>query len=237
MSELFNPFVDFAKARRDYRDDSKVRIDDVFEKAFVEEVIQHIVRNIEFKNAFISQQQVRMLSDAEIQAMPQEEQQKVFTEVHQNASNGFGFLYGSHKVDKDFDRAKHQVITKVYDWLNAESTLESIRDILGDSSIVSANCQVTRYSQGQFLTRHDDVNAKEGRRVAYVISLTPDWHPDWGGLLQFYTKEGEPTNSFSPKFNSMTMFDVKHPHSVTYLAPYIKYYRYSITGWFCDKPQ
>ncbi|MFT4939017.1 MAG: SM-20-related protein [Paraglaciecola sp.] len=85
---------------------------------------------------------------------------------------------------------------------------------------------------GHYLTRHNDVNPKKQRRVAYVLSLSKHWHPDWGGLLQFYQPDGTPKDAWAPQFNSMALFDVNHVHGVSYVAPFATQAKYSITGWF-----
>ena len=65
------------------------------------------------------------------------------------------------------------------------------------------------------------------------MSFTKDWHPDWGGLLHFFEDNGSPRDFWVPMFNSLTLFDVRHVHSVSYVTPFAKGQRLSLTGWFC----
>ncbi len=90
----------------------------------------------------------------------------------------------------------------------------------------------TRYTAGQYLTRHSDNITEEGRRVAFVFSFSRAWHPDWGGMLQFYEGDGTPRDAWMPEFNTLALFDVRHIHSVSYVAPFAAATRYSLTGWF-----
>ncbi len=92
--------------------------------------------------------------------------------------------------------------------------------------------QVTRYRPGHFLTRHNDVVPAEQRRVAYVLGFTPRWHPDWGGLLQFYRQDGVPQDAWAPGFNDLMLFDVHRVHAVTYVTPFAAEPRQAISGWF-----
>lgn len=146
-----------------------------------------------------------------------------------NASRGSGFIYGRRKVAID---DKNTLLGGVLAKLNSEDCLAKIRNLSSNSDINYANMQVTRFSPGQFLARHNDVVDAESRRVAYVINHSPKWHPDWGGILQFFDQEGETTESWCPKFNALSLFDVKNVHSVSYVTPFAKTSRYSITGWF-----
>ena len=86
---------------------------------------------------------------------------------------------------------------------------------------------------GQFLTRHKDDITAEGRRIAYVMGFSKDWHPDWAGLLNFYEDDGSGRDFWIPAFNSLSLFDVRHVHSVSYVTPFAKQQRLSLTGWFC----
>ena len=73
--------------------------------------------------------------------------------------------------------------------------------------------------------------------MAYVLSLTERWHPDWGGLLQFFEDNGTPRDAWVPGWNVLSLFDVRHVHSVTYVAPFAGAPRLSITGWFRAGPR
>jgi Rps23 Pro-64 3,4-dihydroxylase Tpa1-like proline 4-hydroxylase len=112
--------------------------------------------------------------------------------------------------------------------------LSLISRISGRTDINSADAHFTRYTPGQYLTRHTDNIASEGRRIAYVMSFTKDWHPDWGGLLHFYEPNGLPRDCWAPVFNSLNLFDVRHTHSVSYVTPFARNPRLSLTGWFCS---
>ena len=72
--------------------------------------------------------------------------------------------------------------------------------------------------------------------MANVITLRSGWHPDWGGWIKLYEDDGTPRDAWSPGLNVLSLFDVRHVHSVTYVAPYAKAPRLSVTGWFLATP-
>lgn len=221
--------------RQEFSDNQITRLDSAIESKQIEPLTLHVNQHVPFKSAFIYQGDVHTLNQQEFQTLPRDQQMAVQKEINGNAARGFGFLYGTYKLDDRMNKDAHPILAKLFEQLNSDETLQKIRDITGVTSLVSANAQVTSYTPGQFLTRHNDVNEKEGRRIAYVISLTKQWHPDWGGLLQFFMGDGTPTQAYSPVFNSMMLFDVRHPHSVTYVTPFAQQPRLSITGWFLEK--
>jgi SM-20-related protein len=143
-----------------------------------------------------------------------------------------GFLYEGHQLRGSHDPALRAILAAV----NAPETLERVRTLTGFGDITHADGQATRYRGGHFLTRHRDDLSGQARRVAYVLSLTARWHPDWGGLLQFFEDDGTPRDAWVPGWNVLSLFDVRHVHSVTYVAPFAGGPRLSVTGWFRAGP-
>jgi hypothetical protein len=92
-----------------------------------------------------------------------------------------------------------------------------LQDLTGAQDIALADGHASRYQPGHFLTAHDDTNVDMGRRAAYVLNLTPQWRPDWGGVLQFYDERGNIVRGFIPAFNTLNIFRVPQPHSVSWV--------------------
>jgi Rps23 Pro-64 3,4-dihydroxylase Tpa1-like proline 4-hydroxylase len=65
-----------------------------------------------------------------------------------------------------------------------------------------------------------------------VINLGHDWQADWGGLLQFFDESGQVTESFVPRYNTLSLFRVPQLHAVSLVAPWAERPRFGITGWF-----
>ncbi len=172
------------------------------------------------------------LSRADFQSMSANERQALNQKLIDDAQKGVGFFYASKAIGPANARGPEFALDELYDFVNSEQVLDFVRTVSGDSSITSADAQLTQYTAGNYLTRHLDDLAGDRRKLAYVLSLTEHWHPDWGGLLQFYTRDGRPTESWSPGPNTLSLFDVAHVHSVTYVTPFAGAPRYSLTGWF-----
>lgn len=227
MQVCFNQSLNFDSIRRQYQNDRRVRIEKVLLPALAESMASKLSK-LSYTNAFISEGINQTITHQDLQAMPDSQRQQFFQTLYAQAAQGVGFFYGRHQLLAD----KNSPLDKVLSWLNSVDTLEQIKFITGHNDIDHASAQATQYIPGHFLTRHNDINPIEQRRIAYVLSLSKEWHPDWGGLLQFYQANGMPKDAWSPRFNSMALFDVSHVHAVTYVAPYARYPRYSITGWF-----
>ena len=121
--------------------------------------------------------------------------------------------------------------------LSTGQSLDALRRITGAPEIHYADAQATAYSPGDFLTGHDDSFPGKNRRAAYVLSLTPVWRLEWGGLLVMHGEGDAPARAYMPGMNLLTLFRVGQPHSVSEVTRAAAYRRYSVTGWLRADPQ
>lgn len=192
--------------------------------------LESTLSNLNFDIAATVNGRPQLFTTEELQRKPNQEQQQLFSHIYEQASQGIGFVYGRHALRE----TESTVLKNFQTQINSEELLKAFSNV-SQQKIIKASAQATCYQKGDFLTRHNDVVPTEGRVYAYVLGLTKQWHPDWGGLLQFFEPDGTPTTSFAPQFNSLTVFDVSKIHSVTYVTPFAKHKRLSITGWFRTK--
>lgn len=235
MEISFSPSFNQTQAAEDYQKDSRSRIENIFNDDTAQALRASLLDTSQFRHTFVQNNAEVTASDEELNNLDTSKRKEIVDGIFNLASEGVGFFYGKKKLTPETTTNRYSIQWKVYEWLNQPETIEMINKVTGRTDIVSANAQATQYLPGHFLTRHNDVNFHEERRVAYVLNFTDEWHPDWGGLLQFYTSEGEPKDSWAPIFNSMILFDTRHVHAVTYVAPYAQHARVAITGWFCAK--
>lgn len=147
--------------------------------------------------------------------------------------HAFQFLYEQHilTLDGSTYADPNHYWARVTDFLNGSQFLDLAREITGMPDIAFADAQASVYRAGHFLTSHGDESATAKRQAAYVLSLTPSWRPEWGGLLEFIGQDGHIESGYVPNFNSLRLFRVPINHYVSCVAPYAMAGRYSITGW------
>jgi len=237
---MLNPNLDKQQLAHEFAVDGRIRIDDILEPELAERVRNACLNSIPFEylshvdgeNIVIPAESMASLDPAEAQAL----QSKVVAA----ASAGVGFFYCGYMMDRakrNFEDDDMRLLHSMFDLMNGDEMLSLIGAITGRDDLLSAEAQFTRYTSGQFLTRHRDDVTGEERRIAYVMAFSKNWHPDWGGLLQFYEDDGTPRDLWMPRFNSMSIFDVRHVHSVSYLTPFAAEQRLSLTGWFRASPR
>ncbi len=233
MSIELNPLHKLGDYAEQYANDKRLRLFDIFTTKSAGDVAMHIHKDLEYKNAYIENGQGKVISTKELSDLGPQKQQALTKSIYQQASEGVGFFYSKSQIHDD--PSNNSLSQQVLQLLNSEDFLKQVRAMTGHDDIVGADAQATRYYPGHFLTRHNDVDANTNRKVAYVLNFTPEWHPDWGGLLQFYHDNGNPKDTWVPIFNSLAIFDVNHAHAVSYVAPFARHPRLAITGWFVGK--
>lgn len=179
----------------------------------------HLTMNVGGQNA-------RVLPEA-LAAYPKDQREQLSRDLYANAAKGRGFHYDSIDLTGD----EEGPLGDLFRTIQSSATLQAVSELTGEP-VASVSGQATRYRPGQWLTRHKDDPRGETRRLAYVLSLTERWHPDWGGLLQFFEDDGTPRDAWMPGLGVLSLFHVRHVHSVTYVAPWAEAPRLAVTGWF-----
>ncbi|MCW8107466.1 2OG-Fe(II) oxygenase [Alteromonas ponticola] len=233
MQIKFNENFDLDAAAVEFQHDKRGRFTDVLDTSNASEIYTGL-KSLSYDLALIHEQRYMSIQPSDWTSMDPQTKQKYITMSHRYASHGEGFIYGRKNLSAGGCGVGS--IDAFNKWLNSKAVIAWIKKVSGHDDIVAASAQATRYGPGQFLTRHKDEHQTEQRRVAYVFNFTEKWHPDWGGLLQFYENDGTPRDSWTPGFNTLSLFDVKHIHSVTYVTPFALQPRLSITGWFRATP-
>jgi SM-20-related protein len=179
----------------------------------------------------------RTLAAEALRAMSPAERAALVRRIHEDARGGYQFMYHSYMMVSAYlaGRDPQLPLHRVLEFLNSEAFLGFARTLTGVAEIRRVDAQATCYLPGDFLKRHTDADSREGRRFAYVINLTREWQADWGGQLQFLAEDGAVVESFLPLWNTLSLFAVPAPHCVSFVTPYARQPRLSITGWLLDR--
>jgi Rps23 Pro-64 3,4-dihydroxylase Tpa1-like proline 4-hydroxylase len=164
-------------------------------------------------------------------AIDEAKQALLLAAAHRRAVEGFQFAYDNVRVSDDPTerQARDRPIDRLLEAWNTAEGLALFRTLAGEPGITSIDGRATRYRPGDFLTRHNDQVGK--RHTAYVLGLSPEWRPDWGGLLLLHDLAGGKSDALHPQFNTLTLFRVPRDHSVSLVAPFAPVPRYAFTGW------
>lgn len=152
------------------------------------------------------------------------------------ARSGFGYRFGClplsdlHTGGAMEDPPLREAIEALFEGEFADFCAEAT----GMPAIRKVEAHAARYLPGDFLNLHHDVNSDpehRDRRYAFVLGLTPDWRPDFGGHTIFWEAPGHPARLFEPSHGSLLIFRVPTAHSVSQVSDFADRERVTIAGW------
>lgn len=236
---LLNEQLDPAPLREAYLRDGRVRIHNAFKPDAAQAIHQCLSRDVPWRLSFWDydrpeRERLVVMTREEFGRLTPQESALLSRKINQQAQDRFQFLYNSYMLIDAFERRLDPglFIHHVLAYLGSDHFFDFARQVTGAHDIERVDAHATRFLPGHFLTEHADPHPTQIRRVAYVASFTPMWKPDWGGLLQFHDESGRGVSAtLVPDFNSLTLFRVPVSHSVSYVAPFARGQRLSITGW------
>ena len=160
------------------------------------------------------------------------ERRHLATGAWTRARDGFQYFYDRHVIStagESYAVPTHY-LGRMCAFLNSAPFLALMREITGLGAIKAASAEATFYRQGDFFTFNDGRRGDARRLAYYVLSVTPGWRGDWGGIVQFLNDDGHVAEGFAPAFNSLMVFRLPMNHSVSQVAIYGGY-RHAIEGW------
>ncbi|KQO57412.1 2OG-Fe(II) oxygenase [Sphingomonas sp. Leaf257] len=233
-----NPSLDTDRLARDFARDGRVRIPAILTEECAVWWHEHLRQRGDWRQVVNSGDRLFELDRTTRQGMSPEQRQALDDAVYAGARHGFQYRYETIRTpDGAAARiASDDPLAVFARWMSQEATLDMLRKIVGDDAVAMADAQATAYAPGDFLTGHDDGVAGKNRVAAYVLGLTPAWRCEWGGLLLFHGVQGDAAEAWVPQFNTLNIFAVPQPHSVSEVTRAAPYRRYAITGWLRRGP-
>ena len=119
-------------------------------------------------------------------------------------------------------------------WLNSSEIISFLNEVSGHKLKGFSTMFASRYSQGCFLSPHHDDTLGS---IGFVLQLTKDWRPEWGGVLHFLDDSRKVIEySEVPTFNTLTLFHIPQGkgkwHYVSHVNPGVKSNRIAYSGWY-----
>lgn len=213
--------------------DRRVQIAPFLADADAERLATQLASRADWRRVLNSRAKVLEFAASELDRLTPAQRERLDDAVHAAARDGFQYRYDAIRVeDGAAERAaSSDPLAAFAAFLSSEPVLALLERITGTAHLGFADAQATRYLAGDFLTAHDDDVPGKNRHAAYVFGLTRTWRAEWGGLLLFHGGAGGVAEGYVPAFNTLSLFAVPQPHSVSLVAPFAGAPRLSITGW------
>ncbi|HBK91673.1 MAG TPA: proline hydroxylase [Parvularcula sp.] len=234
-----NPALDLDRHAATYAQRGIVQIPDVFEAPLAGAIEAMLAGPLPWRLLMTDADDRPIhFSAGEAQAMGREKMDPLIKDALLRARQNRGFLYNTYPMIEGYLRGwdPGHPIHLMTEFINNAAFLGLGRRVTGVSGITKADAHATAYHPGHYLTRHLDHGEDRERRAAYVLGFSRNWQPDWGGLLLFLNDRQDVSEGYLPRFNVLTIFDIKYLHTVTQISSFAGGVRRSITGWFRDDP-
>ena len=230
---MINNNLDFDGYRIDLAKHTRLQIPDFLQLDAAERLRSCLQNEVPWTLAERSDGLSKTIAAADYAAMNSQARAEQLQKAYEKARTQFQFVYESYMMVKAAMEGRDPtlILHAILEFLNSEEFIAFARWLVNDPKISHVSAQATRYRPGHFLTRHQDKDQHEDRAYAYVINLTKNWHADWGGLLQFENDAGDVTQTFTPHWNSLSLFKVPQSHIVSLVSPFAIEDRLAITGW------
>jgi Rps23 Pro-64 3,4-dihydroxylase Tpa1-like proline 4-hydroxylase len=163
--------------------------------------------------------------------------QKKNDEIGRQVNKAFSLDQFSYIFHRSMNNSKNvsMVEKSIRESLNSPDFISLLNSITNLNLTKLSTLFLSRYLSGHFLSVHSD---KGNGKLAFVINLTKEWRPQYGGSLTFVSSDRlNVIESFLPGFNNMILFQVEgngidNPHLVQHISPNVLHARYAISGWF-----
>jgi Rps23 Pro-64 3,4-dihydroxylase Tpa1-like proline 4-hydroxylase len=225
---IINRIIEFSNFKLIFENKKRLKIDNFLNANFAESLY----------NSSISEKNWILASGIdknkyEKKHIPQND--KINQAQIKNVNNAFGkdqFSYAFYRSMNGEKMNYHEFTLRKI--LNSTEFISILNEITNLNLTKLNTLFMSKYVSGNFLSTHSD---KGNGRLAFVINLSKNWKPQYGGNLHFLNEDrNEIIDTFVPGFNNLTIFYVPEntgiPHYVSHIAPNVKNQRFAISGWF-----
>jgi SM-20-related protein len=226
-----NPALDVRVLAAEYAALGRVRIHSLLAEDAARLLHADIIRRDDWRQMFVGTGGVVELDREARSAMALDAAAAIDRDVHERASLGFQYRYEGLRVPAPEELAPDNSLAVFADFMASADVLDFLQRVMGCSTVTFGEGMATAYAAGDFLTCHDDAVPGRNRLAAFVLGMTPQWRPEWGGLLLFHNDDDSQAQALVPRFNTLDLFAVPRRHSVSYVTASALGRRLALTGW------
>ena len=233
MKITINPNIDIEAAKHTYKECGRVQIPHFFTEDTARYLLEIIKQNKNWHFAYNDDKGFYECDYAQIQALPDDVNQRCLNEIYQRATNHFQYAFVQYYISQAIELGENSghPLHAFESFVNSEDYLNLMREITGETAIRKADSYASMYDKGHFLTNHNDTHSKHDRVAACTFGFSENWNMNWGGHTVFFDEQGNVEQGFIPGFNTFTLFSIPQEHAVQMVTPFAGAKRYSLLSW------
>ena len=241
-----NPHLDVDELKGAFIRSSRIHLIDLVGPDAAAALYQYLVHDAEWATFVVANAKRYGLAGTGTENARSEGQASLLNFAYRGAYNGFAAIHDTNRLSYDL-RSLYDATGQMpngqspeispfatfVEFLNSSAFLEFMRGLTGLRDIGRTSAQAVRFLPGHFVgfqegTRVTDMSGR--RLLNFIFDLTPEWKPEWGGLLGFRSLNGSGIDGFFPSFNALDVFAFPQGHWISLVAPFAGGARLSIAG-------
>jgi SM-20-related protein len=236
LDTILNPNLDLKKYADDFKKNKVVVIKDIFKESEIEKLYKWFSEDMPSNWWDVSSFPSKHHDTVNfVRNEPENEMEIKENYIHalESFSEGkFAYNFFRTKDNHYEDCTCHEC--EFRQWLVSDENLNLLNEVTGEKYTATDEVFAACYTIGDFLSPH--VDSPNGT-LGFVLHMTKDWLPEYGGLLHFMDDERKTVERIEvPEFNSLTLFYLPKNkgkwHFVSPVAPGTPEIRLTFTGWF-----
>jgi Rps23 Pro-64 3,4-dihydroxylase Tpa1-like proline 4-hydroxylase len=234
MTEIkINSTLDPHALNQQLHESGRIQVPDFFEAATAEYLYSLLQKNTDWYVTYNEGGENYESTLTEFQSMAPPQRRQFLNRVFASARDGFQFIFRQYYISRAVENGENDghPLHALHHYVNSDTFLDFMRVLTGSDEISKSDSYASLYAPGDFLTTHEDLHSTHDRLAAYVVSMTKDWNPNWGGYLAFYDDDDNIREAFMPTFNTLNLFLIPQKHAVQQVAPFAGHMRTSFLGW------
>lgn len=235
-----NPKLEPSKLQGAFSQRGRVRIRNVLRPSVADALYQHLAHRVAWRSFVVAEEKLLGTPPGEPVGQSVDEDKQMLDIAHKGARKGFARVFDSDRVfPEELDESsaslseaqgatqaaevRDPVLVECDAFFRSPVMAELFKQVTGLKEIGLVLTQAQRFRPGHFVTFHCGTWSadKTGKRRAMLsLNLTPEWRPEWGGMLEFRNLEADVIESYMPAFNTLDLFAFPQGHWVSPVAPF-----------------
>ena len=230
-----NRSLDLDRLRDVLRTKRRLHITELLDPTAAESLYHALARDVEWSTLLAANGRMYEAPHGVQRAYGDEQARALIDLAHRSArERGFGYAYDAHALRAaGADAAGPSLLDRFAEFVSSPEFTGIISRICGMEEIARIELQAVRLRPGHFMTFHHTLlgGDKECQcRAFFSYSVTPEWRPEWGGLLELRGEEGHLVEAYAPCFNCLDIFALPQGRWLSTVSPIAGAPAYSVSG-------
>lgn len=225
-----NPKLNVYSLEERLRETGRLRVRNFLQPPCAKALYRHLVNAVAWQTFVVSNERLLATPPGEPVGTDPEEEREILDLACNSARMRFACVYdadGVYPEDMPDDanpsaRPPDTVLAAFGEFLGSGAIGDMVRRVMELDALDIRMC-ANRLRPGHFATFHSGVPEadKTRKRVSSVyFHLTPEWKPEWGGMLEYRNDEGDVVEALVPSFNTLDILSFPRGYWISRVAPF-----------------